>query len=1111
VDLLRISVLGPLEVFSEGQALALPQSKKARALLAYLAITGRRRTRAQLCDMFWDVADDPRAGLRWCLSRLRRVINEGAEVLVSDRNSVGLAAEQLTVDSITIASRLVADQEPTVDELRDMAAAFRGPLLEGLDFPDLHAVQAWLIAQRSEARQLRCEVHERLVSLLEDPEEAIPYARALVQEAPQSEAWHVRLVELLLAAGHKVEAEQQYAAGMRELEAQGSGTHALRLAWRRGSVAPRDDEMNATPLEQLAGSPFVGRSAELAAVEGLVEAATRGSGGTLTIAGEPGIGKSRLIREVARRAAAGGVMVLEGSCANAAYALPYLPFIEALDAAAADLPCERLAHELPLLARILPQLAQRQGIDVEPEATEEMDRYALFRAVAALLDELAGDRGLVLLLEDLHWADTQSLLMISYLARLLGDTRVLLIGTYRDVEVSRAHPLSEALVALKREPRHTRMSLKRLDHDSAASLIATLSNADRSLVEAVFAQTEGHPLFIEEVIKHLLEEGCVGAGQDTSLASLGLPEGVRDVIGRRLSRLSKSCNRMLACASALTGAISWPILVATCEQDEDELLDYLDEALAAQVVRERPGSRVGSYEFTHALIQQALYEELSTSRRLRLHRRIAEAIERVHGDHLDPHLVELAHHYYEAAPAGSLDKFLDYSMRAGARATGLMAFEEAAQLYDRALGTLDELEREEHPVRGRLHQLYAGTLASMSRWPDAHVHYEQALERVPDGEDHTRARLILHAAVCDFWMLDIARVRARATEALALAEASGDVELTSAAEGLLAMAEHSDGEVREAEERYRRAGARVSGSSDLLVAQALQQFPITLYWTGRFEDSVARSQELLKTARSHSDGSMVMNLLAVTGMALGCAGRYRESREIFRQAAQFGRDHEIGRLLARSECMQAGCLFELGAVELARGRAEEALEAARSAEFAPSVMSTQIDLLLLDIARGEIGAAQQRLPEVERQLADTRGFHGWVWWQRVALAQSQLSLAAGQDQEARAVAGRLIEAAERTGRVKYQVAGHRVVAAAQLAAGDPGGAIASLRVAAAAAGSIHYPALLVQVAGDLLPLAEEPELLQSARSAVDGIIAELDDVAVRAAFERSVAVQRIRG
>jgi hypothetical protein len=397
----------------------------------------------------------------------------------------------------------------------------------------------------------------------------------------------------------------------------------------------------------------------------------------------------------------------------------------------------------------------------------------------------------------------------------------------------------------------------------------------------------------------------------------------------------------------------------------------------------------------------------------------------------------------------------------------------------------------------------------MNQWADAFTQYGLALSELADGDDENRARLLLHSSACLFWMLDIAKVREFATEALAIAPA-GAQRLTAAATGFLAQADTSDGEVRAGAARYDSAHELAGDEPDLLVAQALQNYPMSLYWTGRFEDVAAAGRSLLVTARAHSDGSMVMNVLAVMAMSRGCAGHYRESAGLFREAERFGRDHGISRLVARAACMQVGSAFELGALDCAQERADIALEAASQAEFVPSIVSTEIDILLLAIARGDIGKAEALMPGVNETLSTAAGFHGWVWTLRVVLAHAQLALARGELDIAASKARVVIDDANRTGRIKYAVAGYRVLASVQVALGQPIEAIASLRAAATAALSISYPALVIQVAGDLLALTEDSELAATANKAVEMVTQQNDERSILAALERSESIARIR-
>jgi predicted ATPase len=324
--------------------------------------------------------------------------------------------------------------------------------------------------------------------------------------------------------------------------------------------------------------------------------------------------------------------------------------------------------------------------------------------VAAFVRNASAATPLVLLLDDLHWADKPSLLLLRHLARDLASERVLAVATYRDVELDRAHPLAEVLATLRREPVFQRVLLRGLPEPDVLALLSALAEDDpdpetalarRALAEALHRETEGNPFFIGEVLRHLVEEGKLyreggrWRSRVTSPSELGIPEGVREVVGRRLSRLSEPCNRLLTIASAMPMGFTWEVLAAVSGEDEAKLLDLLDEALGARLVQERKSERAGTYEFSHALIRQTLYEELSTPRRVLLHRRIGESLESLYGERAEQHAAELAHHFFHAAPGGDVERAIRYAVQAAERSTSLAAYEEAVAHYERALQALD--------------------------------------------------------------------------------------------------------------------------------------------------------------------------------------------------------------------------------------------------------------------------------------------------------------------------------------------------------------------------------------------------------------------------------------
>jgi class 3 adenylate cyclase/tetratricopeptide (TPR) repeat protein len=446
------------------------------------------------------------------------------------------------------------------------------------------------------------------------------------------------------------------------------------------------------PLAMLTVTPFVGRDEVIGNLTSKLEEARSGRGSLVLLVGEPGIGKTRTAEEFAAVARHKGATVLWGRCYDGEWAPPFSPFVEAIKEYAAATPPEALAAALGadagVLARIVPALHERLPDIAEPPAIPaEGERYRLLDAASNLFAKIASGGPLVLLLDDLHWADKGTIAMLRQVARLAPAQALVIVGGYRDVELDRTHPLAAALADLRRETSFERIVLKGLATDDVGALLDVIAEQDvpRPLVDAIASETNGNPFFIKEVLLHLIEERKIVQedGRWTStltIADMGIPEGVREVIGRRLSRLGAACNAMLTASSAMTGGFSWAELRAICEEPERALLDALDEALAVQVLVERER---GTYDFTHALIRHTLYEELSTPRRVLLHRRIGGALEALYAADVEPHLAELAHHFFEAGE-GSAGKAIDFCARAGDRAFASFAYDEAASQFERA-------------------------------------------------------------------------------------------------------------------------------------------------------------------------------------------------------------------------------------------------------------------------------------------------------------------------------------------------------------------------------------------------------------------------------------------
>ncbi|WP_231995524.1 BTAD domain-containing putative transcriptional regulator [Mycobacterium sp. 1274756.6] len=431
---------------------------------------------------------------------------------------------------------------------------------------------------------------------------------------------------------------------------------------------------------------FVGRDRELDRLSGAWQAALAGGAHAVLIAGEPGVGKTRLAGEWSRRAHQQGAIVLYGRC-DEDLGAPYQPFAEVLRVL---VPCvgpdrlrgsrgvEALLPLVPGLIDVLPDLAAPTRADPDTE------RYALFDAVVALLAAVSASAPVVLVLDDLHWAAKPTLLLLRHLLRFGEQSRVQIVGTYRSTDLDRCHPLAATLTDLHRDGTADRLQLSGLDEKDVTAYVAD-AGYDDDLARALASVTGGNPFFLIEALRHVDESG---GRWDSST----LPQGVREAVSRRLSRLSPVTNKALTAAAVVGSRFAVELVEQVVDAD---LVDAFDEAGRAGILIEEPAGR---YRFNHALIRQSLLAELPSVRRMRLHQRIATTLENQPGA-VEELLVELAYHYFECAWAGNAAKAVEYCRRAADEAMARLGYEGAADLYDRALHALEEID-DELPDRG---------------------------------------------------------------------------------------------------------------------------------------------------------------------------------------------------------------------------------------------------------------------------------------------------------------------------------------------------------------------------------------------------------------------------
>ena len=446
------------------------------------------------------------------------------------------------------------------------------------------------------------------------------------------------------------------------------------------------------------GKIFVGRDGELDRLAQLWKEAAAGERRIAFLAGEPGVGKTRLAAELARQVHDEGATVLAGRC-DEDLGVPYQPFVEALRHFADHAPAleSRLGRYGGELARLVPELTDRvPGLAPPLRSDPEMERYRLFDAVAAWLTATAAEEPLVLVLDDLQWAAKPTLLLLRHVVR-VADGRILVLGTYRDTELTHDHPLVEVVADLRRQGGVERLSLAGLDDVGVAAFVeqaagAALDEAGLALARAVHEETEGNPFFVREVLRHLAETGAVERQEGTWTTSrpvdqLGIPEGVRDVVGRRLARLSGDTNKVLRVAAVVGPEFELGVVQAAGDLSEEALLAAVEEAAEARLVTEVSATR---FRFAHALVRTTLYESLTAARQVNLHRKTAEAIETIHARALDDYVPALAHHWAKAsAPVADVTRAVEYAQRAGDQALAGLANDEAAAYYASGLDLLD--------------------------------------------------------------------------------------------------------------------------------------------------------------------------------------------------------------------------------------------------------------------------------------------------------------------------------------------------------------------------------------------------------------------------------------
>ena len=720
---LDFRVLGPLEVLGDHGAVALAKGK-ARAALGVLLIHANEVVATdRLIDDIWGAQPPATAtkSVHVYVSLLRRSL--GADAIVTRAPGYELRLERGQLDLYRF-ERLRqeaahATAAAAAARLREALGLWRGP-----PFADF-TYEAFAQATIARLEELRLGVLEECIAAeleLGRHAELVGELATLAQAHPLRERIRAAQMLALYRSGRQAEALAAYQSTRRALvdvlgiepgralhdlerdiltqdsalDFVPAATHAVapERALQPGAEEPR--EPLARPERPRTDPTFLGRARELETLCVGLDQAIAGQGGLFLVSGEPGIGKSRLIDEFARHAGGVGVRVLSGRCWEAGGAPAYWPWCQSIRAYVRTCDPELLTAELGSgasdIAELVPDVRERVAGVPAPSRSRDPDtaRFRLFDSTAGFLRRVAVREPIVLVLDDLHAADTPSLVLLQFLARELAETRILVIAGYRDTELARGSPLTLTLVALRRESATRALPLSGLARDDVAQFIrlAAGTDAPENLVNAINAQTEGNPLFLGEVVRLLAQEGRLTATGPAMSPRLGIPQGVREAISLRLGHLSDACNEILILASILGRDFRLDALERVSELSSSDILELLDPAFISGLISEVSGVP-GRLRFSHALVRETIHEELNTSRRVALHARIGEALEDFYAHDTEAHVGELAYHFFESLPGGDAERAIDYARRAGRDAVQLLAYEEAARLYRMAIAALE--------------------------------------------------------------------------------------------------------------------------------------------------------------------------------------------------------------------------------------------------------------------------------------------------------------------------------------------------------------------------------------------------------------------------------------
>jgi DNA-binding SARP family transcriptional activator len=933
---LRFHLLGPPQIEWQGQPLPIPR-RQARALLFRLAAEPKPLAREQLCFLFWpDIGEAAaRCNLNRLISLLRRTI-PARGLLVAENDLVGIDPNRVWADTEDLARAWTAWRADGqgLDSLQRVLDLYRGPFLAGFSLPGSPEFDNWTTRQREHWQRT---VLQGLAALVEDhhakglTSSAIEYAQRYLAIDDLAEEMHRRLIELYARAGDRSAALRQYERCVVVLERELGvdplpETQAVYQAVLKGRVVARPGVLArpATPPASAPLAPTVPYEGREAVDQKLWDAFDCARGGrcvAVLISGEPGIGKSRVLREFAQ-SLAGEACVISGACYDETRTAPYQPILEAVRVRLAARPPNFASYPvwLPDAARLLPELRPlHPGLAQAPPGEPRAARARLFDALANLLFTLAGDDRPVLLgLDDLHWADSATLDWLAYLRHHAETRPLLLVGTYRSENAARIAPLRDRL---EHAGRLHELILHGLDVSALRRLLCHVNGGvpvHETVVGRLQEATGGNPFFLLETARALLE-GSRGLEEGFDLEDLPLPATVRIAVRSRLERLGPGARQILEGAAVLGHVVDFAVVQNVAGRQEMETVDALDELVVRQILREE----ASAYRFCHELVREVVYQDLGYHRRQLLHRRAAETLERLR----PADSAGLAYHFERG---GLTSRAARYALQTGQAARHLYAHGEARYHFDHALALLAEempdprdpeavaanrrLRIEALSERGWALRLL-GDMAAYARDLEEEARLAGLL-----GDDRTLAHLRWRQASAQLWFCRDAEALAAAEEGLRLSRAAGDLFLEASCEralGLAARAMADYGRAQAALERATSLFAELGATS--LQVHTLGNLSTMFYRQGEFVQALELAQRALELCEA-ADLAVERRIpLGDMGAAVAALGDAPTARRCLAESLALARQ-------ISDRTQEILCLGHLGWLAVGERRPDEAVE-----------------------------------------------------------------------------------------------------------------------------------------------------------------------------------------